>query len=64
MIFFYLSHRELIKNTAAVIQIDEQTLLDLVILGFKKLPTQKKYNLRFHTEQMIHFGSALAKDIG
>ena len=61
-LFFICRTETLIKNTAAVIQIDEQDLIGFGDLGVpKNYRHKKKYNLRFHTQQMIHFGSALSK---
>lgn len=61
-LFFICSTSTLMKNAAAIMQIDERSLI-----GFgdvdppKNYRHSKRYNLRFHVEQMIHFGSALRK---
>lgn len=60
---FFICHTSVLKeNSAAIKRMDQENLV-----GFKKgnIPKNyrhyKKYNLRFHVEQLIHFGHALNK---
>ena len=52
----------LVRNTAAILKLDENSLV-----GFdtsrppKNYRHHKKYLLKFHIEQMIHFGSVLTR---
>lgn len=61
-LFFICPTSTLTKNTGTIMQIDEMSLIGF---GGNGPPNNyrhiKRYNLRFHVEQMIHFGSAMSK---
>ena len=61
-LFFICPTSTLRKNVVAVRQIDEISLIGFnSVSSPKNYRHSKRYNLRFHVEQMIHFGSAMSK---